>query len=587
VRELELQEEREVRRILTELSELVADEAIYIRRNIGILAELDFIFAKAKYAYTLDASTPEMAPIRPAEKPLPSSVVDGDDSQALYHPGSMIDLRRARHPLLDQTTVVPVDVYLDDETYIIVITGPNTGGKTVTLKTVGLLTLMAQSGMLIPADPGSTLSIFEGIYADIGDEQSIEQNLSTFSGHMTNIIDILEEADPASLVLMDELGAGTDPDEGSALAMALLDNLRDRGITTFATTHYSDLKLYAHNTPGVRNASVEFDIETLSPTYELSIGLPGRSNALIIAKRLGLNPVIVERAEGIVRPDALQADALLDDIKRAKQEAQQLTARAKERERQAQLVEVDLRHQLATLEEARRTVIAEMRATMQQELEEVRREIDQTRRQLARANQFGSSAGSHEQFLVEAEKEISRRQRNTEEVDTNVVRPSGDRMGGPIEVGDRVWVPTLQASGEVLSLNERGGDAEVQIGNFRLKLPLKRLELRQKAVRDEPAPRVNVLGSNVQSGAVINSPGIEFDMRGERVEDGLAKLERYLDDAYMARLPWVRIIHGKGTGALREAVRGLLRQHPSVSEFRNGETGEGGDGVTVAKMVSS
>jgi DNA mismatch repair protein MutS2 len=587
VRELELQEEREVRRILTELSELVADEAIYIRRNIGILAELDFIFAKAKYAYTLEASAPEVVPIRPAEKPIPSSVVDGDDSQAVYHPGTMLDLRRARHPLLEPNTVVPVDVYLDDETYIIVITGPNTGGKTVTLKTVGLLALMAQSGMMIPVEPGSKLSIFEGIYADIGDEQSIEQNLSTFSSHMTNIIEILEEADPASLVLLDELGAGTDPDEGSALAMALLDNLRDRGITTFATTHYSDLKLYAHNTPGVRNASVEFDIETLSPTYELSIGLPGRSNALIIAKRLGLNPVIVERAEGIVRPDALQADALLDDIKRAKQEAQQVTARAKERERQAQLVEADLRHQLAEIEEARRTVIAEARTTMQRELEEVRKEIEQTRRQLARASQFGSGAGSHEQFLAEAEKEVTRRQRATEEVDTNVVRPSGDRVGGPIEVGDRVWVPTLQASGEVLALNERAGEAEVQIGNFRLKLPVKRLELRLKAVKDEAPDRVNLLGGSAQTGGMVNSPGIEFDMRGERVEEGLAKLERYLDDAYLARLPWVRIIHGKGTGALREAVRTLLRQHPSVAEFRNGDTGEGGDGVTVAKMVSS
>jgi DNA mismatch repair protein MutS2 len=546
------------------------------------LAELDFIFAKAKYAYTLEATAPEVVPIRPAEKPLASSVIEGDDSQAVYHPGTMIDLRRARHPLLDPNTVVPVDVYLDDETYIIVITGPNTGGKTVTLKTVGLLTLMAQAGIMIPVEPGSKLSIFEGIYADIGDEQSIEQNLSTFSGHMTNIIEILEEADPASLVLLDELGAGTDPDEGSALAMALLDNLRDRGITTFATTHYSDLKLYAHNTPGVRNASVEFDIETLSPTYELSIGLPGRSNALVIAHRLGLNPVIVEKAESIVRPDALQADALLDDIKRAKQEAQQVTARAKERERQAQLVEADLRHQLAMLEEARRTVIAEARTTMQRELEDVRKEIDQTRRQLARATQFGSTPSSHEQFLAEAEKEVTRRQRSTEEVDTNVVRPSGDRMDGPIEVGDRVWVPTLQASGAVLSLNDRAGEAEVQIGNFRLKLPLKRLELRQKAIKDEPPARINV-----HAGAMVDSPGIEFDMRGERVEDGLAKLERYLDNAYIARLPWVRIIHGKGTGVLRDAVRTLLRQHPSVAEFRNGETGEGGDGVTVAKLVSS
>ncbi len=582
LRELELQEEREVRRILTELTELVADEALYIRRDVGILAELDFIFAKAKYAFTLDATAPEMVAIQPTSTPLAASVVDGDDSRAVYHPGTAIDLRRARHPLLDQQIVVPVDVYLDDETYIIVITGPNTGGKTVTLKTVGLLALMAQSGILLPVDPGSKLSVFEGIYADIGDEQSIEQNLSTFSSHMTHIIEILEEADPASLVLLDELGAGTDPDEGSALAMALLDNLRDRGITTFATTHYSDLKLYAHNTPGVRNASVEFDLETLSPTYELSIGLPGRSNALVIARRLGLNPVIVERAESIVRPDALQADALLDDIKRAKQEALQANARAKERERRVQLIETDLRYQLAGIEEARRTVIADTRALMQQELERLRQEIEQTRRRLGQGAPFGGS--THEQFLAEAQKEIARRQRSVEEVDRNVIVPGGssEQLAGPIEVGDRVWVPNLQASGEVLALNPRGDEADVQIGNFRLKLPLKRLELRQKAIRDE-APPVRV---NVQAGATVASPGMEFDIRGERVEEGLARLERYLDDAYLARLPWVRIIHGKGTGALRDAVRAMLREHPVVGEFRSGDAGEGGDGVTVAKLLS-
>ncbi|RIK42226.1 MAG: endonuclease MutS2 [Chloroflexi bacterium] len=581
VRELELQEEREVRRILTELTELVADEATYVRRNLQILSELDFTLAKAKVAYMQDASAPEIVPFQPGKEPL-APAGDGE-GEGIFHPGSVIDLRRARHPLLDPATVVPVDVYLDEETYIIVITGPNTGGKTVTLKTVGLLALMAQSGLMLPVEPGSRLSVFEGIYADIGDEQSIEQNLSTFSSHMTHIIEILEEADPHSLVLLDELGAGTDPDEGSALAMALLDNLRDRGITTFATTHYSDLKLYAHNTPGVRNASVEFDVETLSPTYELSIGLPGRSNALVIARRLGLNPVIVERAEGIVRPDALEADALLDDIKRARQEAQQATQRAKERERQAQALEADLRYQLASLEEARRTVIAEARARMQQELDDVRGEIEQTRRQLARATQF-SGGGSHESFLAEAEREIARRQRDTEEVDTNVVMPgaASERLTGAIEVGDRVWVPTLQASGEVLALNERAGDADVQIGNFRLKLPLKRLELRQKAAKDVPPPRIEV-----QAGAMHDSPGIEFDMRGERVEEGLEKLERYLDNAYLARLPWVRIIHGKGTGALRDSVRDLLRRHPVVGEFRPGDHGEGGDGVTIAKLVGN
>jgi DNA mismatch repair protein MutS2 len=600
VRELELQEDKEVRRILSELTQHVAEEGVYIRRNVDVLAQLDFTFAKAKYGYQLDATTPEVVAFRkpfpikidqPAEQPsteatatenaYPAGAPAGPQKpkSEILHPGSVIDLHRARHPLLEQSRVVPIDVYLDDETYLIVITGPNTGGKTVSLKTVGLLALMAQSGMMIPAEPNSKLSVFEGVYADIGDEQSIEQSLSTFSSHLTHIIEILEEADPQSLVLLDELGAGTDPDEGSALAMALLDNLRDRGITTFATTHYSDLKLYAHNTPGVRNASVEFDVETLSPTYELSIGLPGRSNALTIARRLGLNPAIVDQAESIVRPDTLEAESLLDDIKRARQEAQAAENRAKDRERQAQLVERDLRHQLAQIEEARRAVIAETRTAMQAELEAVRREIEQTRRQLARG---GTSANAHEEFLTRAAQEISRRQQAGEEVNREVIVPgeASERLAGPIEVGDRVFVASLHASGEVLALHPNG-EADVQLGKFRLKLPTKRLELRQKAVR-EPSER----SVTVRSGPLPESPGLELDLRGERVEEGLDKLERYLNNASLARLPWVRIIHGKGTGAMRDAVRTVLKGHPLVRESRTGEAGEGGDGVTVARLVS-
>lgn len=601
VRELELQEEKEIRRILTELTELLADEAVYVRQNNEILADLDFIFAKAKYAYTLDAVAPDVVAFhKPHEiearvtaqesangtqddEATETVNTSGTHATASTHPGSALDFRRARHPLLDQKQVVPVDVYLDDETFMIIITGPNTGGKTVTLKTVGLLILMAQAGLMIPVEPDSLFSIFEGIYADIGDEQSIEQNLSTFSSHMTNIIAILEEADPNSLVLFDELGAGTDPDEGSALAMALLDNLRDRSITTFATTHYSDLKLYAHNTPGVRNASVEFDVETLRPTYELSIGLPGRSNALIIASRLGLNPVIVEQAEGMVRPDTLEADSLLDEIRRARREALQSEERAKGRERQAQLAERDLRYQLANIEEARRAVVAETRQRMERELTQLRDEIEQTRRQLNRGGTFTGNA--HDEFLSRAAEELARRQQSDEQLNREVIIPgqSDERLAGPIEVGDRVWVANLQASGEVLAIHERSEEADVQLGNFRLKLPLKRLELRQKKVVEETQSS----GVRIQAQAMQESPGIELDLRGERVEAGLERMEQYLSNAHMARLPWVRIIHGKGTGAMRDAVRNNLRNHPLIAQARSGEQGEGGDGVTVAKLVSS
>jgi DNA mismatch repair protein MutS2 len=610
VRQWELQEEHEIRRILTQLTELVADEADYLRRNVDVLAELDFIFAKAKYAYEIDGTEPTMAPFRkpytlqprvedktqPEELPNPERTAKPKSkTQAqqslippITHPGSLIDLHRARHPLLDAQKVVPIDVYLDDETFIIVVTGPNTGGKTVTLKTVGLLALMAQSGLMLPVDSGSKLSIFEGVYADIGDEQSIEQSLSTFSGHLTNIITILEEADPASLVLLDELGAGTDPDEGSALAIALLDNLRDRSITTFATTHYSDLKLYAHNTTGVRNASVEFDVETLSPTYELSIGLPGRSNALTIARRLGLNPVIVDKAESIVRPDTLQADSLLADIKRAKQEALQAAERAKNRERQAQTLETDLRYQLASIEEARRAIIAETRELMQLELDVTRRDLEQIKKQLANARLFGGkNAVADDESLTQAEQALTQRRQETEIERTVSLPGSGEeQIAGVVEVGDRVYVPSLRASGEVLGINERLSEADVQLGNFRLKFPIKRLELRQKAAQRLPPTETTIQVRNTPKAAAVESPGIELDLRGARVEEGLEKLEQYLNRASLARLPWVRVIHGYGTGAMRNAVRDALRRHPLVSTTRSGEANEGSDGVTVVKLVS-
>ncbi|MDE0140990.1 MAG: endonuclease MutS2 [Caldilineaceae bacterium] len=593
VRELELEEEKEVRRILTELSDLVADEGPYISRNVQILSQLDFTFAKAKYALEMEATAPEIVSFQQKRAEIFAGIdEDTKEEHTIQHPGSVLNYRQARHPLLDPESVVPIDVYFDNECYILVVTGPNTGGKTVTLKTVGLLTLMAQSGMMIPVEEGSSLSVFEGVYADIGDEQSIEQNLSTFSSHMTNIISILEEADPQSLVLLDELGAGTDPDEGSALAAALLENLRDRGITTLATTHYSDLKLYAHNTAGVRNASVEFDVEKLSPTFELSIGLPGRSNALTIARRLGLNPVIVDDAEKMSRPESLEVEAMLEDVRHARQEARRVLDHAKERESRAHVAEEDLRYQLARIEEARRQVVAETRTTMQNELAEIRREIDSYRRRIAKGGP--GSQDAHTQFLQEATQTVGRRQLDTEgRVEQEVATPGAPdlRIGGPIEKGDRVFVPNLQATGEVIAVEKRGGaahEADVQVGNFRLRLPIRRLELRSKAQSEassDPQPAVSVLTKTKTGGASSDSL-TEIDLRGERVDAGLQRLEGYLDDAYLENLPWVRIIHGKGTGAMRDAVRAALKGHPLVSRYRPGEIGEGDDGVTVANLMT-
>ena len=592
VRELELEEEKEVRRILTELTDLVADEAPYINRNVQVLSQLDFTFAKAKYAVELEASAPRIVGFQQKKAQIFAGIDDQTNEElTIQHPGSLLNFKQARHPLLDPQAVVPIDVYFSDDCYLLVVTGPNTGGKTVTLKTVGLLTLMAQSGMMIPVDEGSELSVFEGVYADIGDEQSIEQNLSTFSSHLTNIISCLEEADPQSLVLLDELGAGTDPDEGSALAVALLENLRDRGITTLATTHYSDLKLYAHSTPGVRNASVEFDVENLSPTFELSIGLPGRSNALTIARRLGLNPVIVDDAEKIVRPEALEVEGMLEDVRRARQEARRVLDQAKERERHAQVVEEDLRFQMTSIEEARRQVVAETRQTMQNELAEIRREIENYRRQMAKGVIGAGSA--HTQFLAEARDRIGRREMDADgRVEQEVAAPASAeaRALGPIEKGDRVFVPNLQATGEVLGVDLRNGvphEADIQVGNFRLKLPVRRLELRSKSQSiPEPPQSVVKLQSKSKAGQTGSSSLTELDLRGERVDAGLQRLEGYLDDAYLENQPWVRIIHGKGTGAMRDAVRAALNGHPLVSKYRPGALGEGDDGVTVANLMT-
>ncbi len=606
-RKLQLDEQEEIRRLLAELSDLVGSEAPRIRQTIEALALLDLIFARARYADDLRAAEPELVGFtdkkqrqqRSGEKARLASEASEDSSFIVHpssfrHPGSTIRLRKARHPLLDPDTVVPIDVYLDLEGdyFVILVTGPNTGGKTVTLKTVGLLTLMAQSGLHVPAGDGSMLSCFETVFADIGDEQSIEQSLSTFSSHMTNIIGILDEADERSLVLLDELGAGTDPEEGSALARALLDTLVQRSVTTLATTHYSDLKVYAHSTPGVRNASVEFDLETLAPTYELSIGLPGRSNALAIATRLGLDRAIVSAAEALVRPEALEADSLLQDIKNTRERLEAERSQAEAARRQAEAHEKELRYRLARVEEARREVLNEARAQAQAELDELEADIDRTRRQLAGFSAGGhapSGASTHQQMLAEAQQVLAQRRKAAEPAPASVeaqVLPS-QRLA-PLAAGDTVWIPSLQASGQIVAIAPADQDAEVQIGSFRMRLPLGRLERRdvsQATPVGITKPKRLPTPEQTSGAAPLPHVGLELDIRGANVEEMLPRLEKYLDDAYLGMMPWVRIIHGKGTGVLRTAVRKELSKHPLVKSFREGEAGEGGDGVTVAYMV--
>ena len=614
-RKLQMDEEEEVRRLLAELSDLVADEAPYIRQTVEALAILDLIFARARYADDLRATEPELVEWKKVGKEGPGGkegkkgnqgklevtrggTVTTDvtlspghsvtSSPSPQHPGSTIDLKRARHPLLNPETVVPIDVYLEDSYFVLLVTGPNTGGKTVTLKTVGLLTLMAQAGMHIPAGDGSQLSCFEGIYADIGDEQSIEQSLSTFSSHLTNIISILEEADDRSLLLLDELGAGTDPEEGAALARALLDHLVRRRITTLATTHYSELKIYAHGTPGVRNASVEFDVESLAPTYDLSIGLPGRSNALAIATRLGLPKNIIDAAQSLVRPEALEADQLLQEIKDTRTRLQEERAAAETMRRKADAHEKALKQQLDNIEQTRRDMLNQAREQAQSELDDLEDELQRVRKQLLGLVASSDAREEQRRALHQAQQVIETRR------ETNAPLPPPDKpvappSATPIRVGDTVWVPSLQSSAQIVSLNPAEKEAELQLGVYRMRLPLSRVERRDVGdalpVGMERPGRLPVAESSSHVSAPLPQVGLELDIRGATVEEMLPRLEKYLDDAYLGMMPWVRVIHGKGTGALRTAVRNELRKHPLVKNFREGEPGEGGDGVTVVYLV--
>jgi DNA mismatch repair protein MutS2 len=550
-RELQLEEEREVQRILAGLSNLVAEEGQFIKRTVEALAELDLAFAKAKYAEEIEGVEPRLVAFR--------KVADG------LHPGSSIQLIKARHPLLDPATVVPTDVHLDDDYFIIVITGPNTGGKTVSLKTVGLLSLMNQCGLAIPADQGSALSVFSDIYADIGDEQSIEQSLSTFSAHITNVIGILEQAEVRSLVLLDDLGAGTDPGEGSAIARALLSQLLQRRITTFISTHYPELKFYAHTTPGVENACVEFDLETLSPTYELSIGLPGRSNAFAIARRLGLSPEIVSQAESMVSPESLETEGLLAEIKQARQEALDAEEAAKAARHRAEDLEGELRQELVDIEKTRREILSSAHEEAQRELEEIRAELRRIRSGL------GMTTVTQE-WVAQAEDRLA-------SLEPQPVEPVFQPRFGPQEelrLGDTVWVAGLEATGEITEL--AGDEAEVQVGSFRIRAKVRDLELRGRAAQAEVRQRV-------VSVPRVSSPGLELNLRGQTTEEALPRLDKYLNDAYLAGLPQVRIIHGKGTGALRRVVRDFAANHPLVASYQPGDRYEGGEGATVVKLV--
>lgn len=582
IRLLELEEEKEIRRILTLLTEAVAEHVDALTRNLSVLGELDFTLAKARYAYAIKGIRPEM---QVPAKPRPEDMPDRTDAGPDCHPGTRIWLRQARHPLLREDEAVPLDFELGPTRnpsggapcHVVVITGPNTGGKTVALKTVGLMVLMAQSGLLVPAGSGSRLSMFGNVYADIGDEQSIEQSLSTFSSHLTNIVSLLEEATETSLVLLDEVGAGTDPEEGAALATALLEHLRTRGVTTLASTHYSEIKLYAHSTPSVCNAAMEFDVESLRPTFRLTMGLPGRSNALTIARRLGLDETVVQQAETHVHVDASQANAMLEDIRLARQRAQALQDEARKERDLARLAKSELLYRLGQAEADRQAVLAETRTAMERLLEASRQELRALRKQVA-VDIWDQARKEKLQTLESAQTRVDRIAGKQPGAASAPAAAVAEPVQGPIEKGDTVWIASLQATGRVVSEPRAGKRVEIQAGHMHFKARLQDLALRSKGAQDTASPQATVQFSRVPR----THTGLELDIRGARVDPGVAQVEQYLQEAYLGGMPWVRVIHGKGTGQLRAAVRDLMRRHPHVTDSRAGDASEGGEGVTIA-----
>ncbi|NLY88732.1 MAG: endonuclease MutS2 [Firmicutes bacterium] len=549
LRQVEAGIKEEIERILAELSRQVGEAAAGILANQEILARLDLAFAKGRYSLSIRGAEP------------------------VLNTKGLIRLLQARHPLLEGE-VVPIDLELGGDFHVLVITGPNTGGKTVSLKTTGLLALMAQAGLHIPARSGSEMPVFTGIYSDIGDEQSIEQSLSTFSSHMSNIVPIMEAAqDQNSLVLLDELGAGTDPAEGAALATAILKTLHRRGVRTVATTHYSELKIFAYNTPGVENASVDFAPRTLQPTYRLLTGVPGQSNAFVIAARLGLDKAIITQAEGLLAPDTRNLEELLGQIAEEKRELET------EREKAARLrvalekKEKEYTEKLARFGKERESLLREAREEARDLVRETRREMENLLRRLREAPPEEQS-----DIANEARRQLAGRLAGIEEAPGLF---AGGGPSGEILPGKTVRLSHLDQEGVVLEVIY--GQAQVQVeGGLRVWVPCAGLvEVFRGPERQDRQGKGGIGQAAVKKSATISS---RLDLRGMNVEEALGAVDKYLDEAFLAGLPSAVLIHGKGTGALRGAVTRLLSGHPQVKSYRLGGIGEGGLGVTVVEL---
>lgn len=558
IRELEGQEQEEIEKILADLTNQSAEQSFFLEQNYRILTELDFIFAKASLSKKMKATQPK------------------------FPKDNYIEIKQGRHPLIPADKVVPIHIHLGKDFSLLVVTGPNTGGKTVSLKTIGLFSLMGQAGLHIPAFDGSCLRIFREIYADIGDEQSIEQSLSTFSSHMVNTVSILEQADEHSLVLFDELGAGTDPVEGAALATAILSHLHQRGCMVMATTHYSELKLYALQTPDVENACCEFDVSTLRPTYRLLIGVPGKSNAFAISSKLGLADDIIEDAKNHVASDATQLEDILADLENTRNKLEQEHETTAENRREISRLKKALQEKNERIDQSKERILQKANAEASQILAEAKAYADETIRKYQKWAQSDQHIREMEAERSKLREQMTKKQSN---VPMNTPKKHSSKIkASDLFVGADVRILSLNSTGTVSTLPNDKGELFVQAGLLRTKVHLKDLELIQPKAPEKPKRNKSGKGSiGMGKAASIHQ---EVNLIGMTVDQAMPILEKYLDDAYLAHLTQVTIIHGRGTGALRNAVHNKLKKLKYVSSYRLGEFGEGDMGVTIATFRS-
>lgn len=556
LKELSIKEQDEIAVILATLSAKAGEYIPAIETDYQILTELDFIFAKAAYALEYNGITPH------------------------FNTERKIRILKGRHPLLDAKKVVPIDISLGSDFDQLVITGPNTGGKTVSLKTVGLLTLMGQAGLPIPSGYRSELAVFDDIFADIGDEQSIEQNLSTFSSHMTNIIHILKEANEHSLVLFDELCAGTDPTEGAALAVSILSYFHSRGIRTMATTHYSEIKIYALTTSGIENACCEFDVETLSPTYRLLIGIPGKSNAFAISKKLGLSDTLIEDARTRISSNEQNFEDLLSDLEASRITIEKEQAEINRYKSEIAALKQQLKNKQEKLDESRDAILRKAKEEANQILQEAKDTADEAIRNF---NKYGTTRPSIQEMEKQRtnirEKMAANKKKSSKEKDTAIYNP---KVPKKLRIGDSVKVLSMNLTGTVHSLPNAKGDLFVQMGILRSQVNIKDLVLIEDAAPGSKKYAKTGAGKlKISKSASVST---EINLIGKTVDEAIALLDKYLDDAYLAHLPSVRIVHGKGTGALRSAVQSHLKRQSYIKSFHLGEFGEGDAGVTIAEF---